>query len=36
MDRGENNNVIADPQYAAVIKDLEQMMARGWKGARPS
>lgn len=34
-DPGENINVIADPRYAGVIKELEQIMKRGWKGARP-
>lgn len=34
-DAGENINVIANPRYAAAITELEQMMKRGWKGARP-
>ncbi|HLP60497.1 MAG TPA: sulfatase/phosphatase domain-containing protein, partial [Candidatus Deferrimicrobium sp.] len=34
-DPGENINVIAEPRYAGVIKELEQIMKRGWKGARP-
>ena len=34
-DPGENVNSIADPRYAVVIKGLEQVMKRGWKGARP-
>lgn len=34
-DPGENVNVAAGPKYAAVIKELEQVLKRGWKGARP-
>ncbi len=33
-DPGENVNAIADPRYAAAIKELEQVMKSGWKGAR--
>lgn len=34
-DPQENINVIDDPKYAEVVKKLEQMMKRGWKGALP-
>jgi iduronate 2-sulfatase len=35
IDPRENVNVGSDPSYAAAIKELEQMMNRGWKGALP-
>jgi len=34
-DPQENANVIAEPAYAEAIKELEQMMNRGWRGALP-
>ena len=35
IDPQENVNVSNDPSYANAIKELEQMMKRGWKGALP-
>ncbi len=34
-DPQENVNVVENPSYAGAIKELEQMMKRGWKGALP-
>jgi iduronate 2-sulfatase len=35
IDPLENVNVSADPSYGGAIKEIEQMMKRGWEGALP-
>lgn len=34
-DPGENVNIIDETRYTAVLKNLEEMMKLGWKGALP-
>jgi arylsulfatase A-like enzyme len=36
VDPQENMNVIHDSKYADAMKELEQMMAKGWRGVLPA
>jgi arylsulfatase A-like enzyme len=35
IDPQENVNLAADPRYAEILKELEIMMKKGWKGSAP-
>jgi arylsulfatase A-like enzyme len=35
VDPSENVNEISNPEYADTVKELQQIMKRGWRGAKP-
>lgn len=35
QDPAENKNVVNKPEYAAKVKELSEMLGRGWRGALP-